>query len=705
MKGLAISSGRLPAPTERTARKLKRVPSLYDKSVTILSGLVFIVMVNVLSFSHPQVHRMSKSPIRYLLLGAVLVCLAGCTNSDKIYKEVPGFENERLASVVLISGEEIRFGPRGGHYERGVTIAGTSPSGDRVEISYDLVEEARAVAPRAFKAGEWKEKPVTEVLRRDSTIVRFDGNGGKYDSATGSLEGRKKDSRQTLSIKDGDILEARGSWPTIIPLDAITRDTTVRVAELILNRPQARLVTFDRSGGRAGQFSDWVVGWTSQRDYVRVQLADVLYARVERFDVAKTIFSVIGVAAVTVLVAAIIIAATKQSCPFVYSFDGSQYQFDAEPLGGATTEGLARTDYSRLEHLAPSDGSYRLLMRNEADETQYVDAISICAVDHDSSLMPIAAGAGMFHLLPASTSPVSVTDARGSDLLRFFSHQDGIAWQTHLESGSYMDSLHVRDTLTFRFLKPGSARRAQLVIHGGTTLWGSNMIRVMYTLLGRDVDRWYDEVDRKGPEYYRLLNYFDREQLYSLGVYVHKNRTWVDRGSIIGGGPLLHEQQVIPVSVAGITGDTLEVRIHPPLGFWSLDYVGVVYDADSIVTATDLPLATALDEYHNDISKALRTVDRSYYEMPTAQNEATLTFVAPPFRPGLARSLFLRTSGYYKLHLDKNQEPQTDLLSQLNATPGAIVRYSTQRYMEWHAARLAELRSGSGHKEENGEPQ
>ena len=64
-------------------------------------------------------------------------------------------------------------------------------------------------------------------------------------------------------------------------------------------------------------------------------------------------------AAVTVGTLALIVGvavALKQSCPFVYSWDGTRYVFDAEPYGGAISRGLEKDDFSRLEHLRAQDG-------------------------------------------------------------------------------------------------------------------------------------------------------------------------------------------------------------------------------------------------------------------------------------------------------------------------------------------------------------
>ena len=77
--------------------------------------------------------------------------------------------------------------------------------------------------------------------------------------------------------------------------------------------------------------------------------------------------------------------ATKQSCPFIYSWNGSEYVFDAEPYGGAVTRGLERDDYSELENLRAENGLYRLMVTNEVPETQYTNLMELQVVDHPAA--------------------------------------------------------------------------------------------------------------------------------------------------------------------------------------------------------------------------------------------------------------------------------------------------------------------------------
>src|ERR1700692_1011277 len=120
-------------------------------------------------------------------------------------------------------------------------------------------------------------------------------------------------------------------------------------------------VAFDPPGGIVNQ--NTIVAKVKQAPY-SIALQDVQRLWVERREksVARTVGLSLLIAAAAIGTIAAIILATKQSCPFIYSWDGTQGVFDAEPYGGAITRGLERDDYAELEHLHEQNGLFRLLL-------------------------------------------------------------------------------------------------------------------------------------------------------------------------------------------------------------------------------------------------------------------------------------------------------------------------------------------------------
>ncbi len=307
---------------------------------------------------------------------------------------------------------------------------------------------------------------------------------------------------------------------------------------------------------------------------------DVLYVRVERSDMVGTSLLTLGIVAVATLavIVAYFLIYPPTNCPYVYAFDGKDYVFDAQPLGGVISKGLERSDLSRLEHLRAVDGVYRLLVRNdELSETQYLNEVKLIVADHPANTRVVADLTGSLHVIGDVVAPSKVTDEAGNDIHRFFDAPDEVAWQTKMPIDESWRRLPRRHELTFEFPRPRDATSADVIVKAGTSLWGSEMIHRMLELRGDGIDAWYQSVDSNGAAMDEFVAFNAREELYSLKLYVLVGDQWVFRASIPGGASLITEERVIPVDLTGVTGDVVKMRVLPPRGFWSLDFLGLEF--------------------------------------------------------------------------------------------------------------------------------
>ena len=194
---------------------------------------------------------------------------------------------------------------------------------------------------------------------------------------------------------------------------------------------------------------------------------------------ARTIGLVAAVAVGTVVVIAAVVAVTKQSCPFVYSWDGKQFVFDAEPYGGAISHGLEKDDYSQLEHLRVDNGRYRLKITNEVDETQLTNFMELWVVDHPVGTRVVPDIQGKLHTVEAPQSLVSARDQEGHDLLPWLRATDRVIW----EQPAVADPRgSLQNEIVMTFPKPEGATQVKLVANAATGLWGSYMIKKMVEL-------------------------------------------------------------------------------------------------------------------------------------------------------------------------------------------------------------------------------
>ncbi len=459
----------------------------------------------------------------------------------------------------------------------------------------------------------------------------------------------------------------------------------------ILKDKGQRIVGYSRSDGSYHEFKGYVAiagpdslsflkpgdtddYWGNPNKFVNVET--IHRNDVMELNVAESSGVVEGllVGCLVILVIAAVALATKESCPFIYSYDGEKYTFDGEPYGGATMSSLQRTDYSELEHLRAVDGQYRLMLTNEVDETQHTDSLNLVVVDHPRQTTPVMDMTGQVHCFENLTGLVAAHDEDGTDLLPLLREKDLSNWNPDLERFAAMDSLpDTRNHITLEFPRPAGADSLYLVTNVGTGQWGSHMIRVMLGMRGNSVDEFYTAINQS-PEYQRQLRAWnEREELFLLGVEVQVDDHWETRTALHGGGPFVMESRALPLDLSGVTGETIRFRVNPPIGFWRFNSFHLAWDEKP--AAVSMPnLVSAVDGEGRDVASTIIAEDQVYLDFPTTGEYAEIIFAAPAPQPGLDRTVFAVTSGWYGIHL-YNDGPADDAgLARLTFEPGYAVR-------------------------------
>jgi ASPIC and UnbV len=138
----------------------------------------------------------------------------------------------------------------------------------------------------------------------------------------------------------------------------------------------------------------------------------------------------------------------KGSCPFLYTWDGSEYVFAKDIMwrsglgmpsgimGGTTVYAFpdASDDYLKIpgELLKPNNGIYSIQVTSELWETIYLDKLQLVTVDHPASteiyvaeqFTPPPFPELRIYSVADKYFPVSVTDENGTDLRSFILEKD-----------------------------------------------------------------------------------------------------------------------------------------------------------------------------------------------------------------------------------------------------------------------------------------
>jgi len=364
------------------------------------------------------------------------------------------------------------------------------------------------------------------------------------------------------------------------------------------------------------------------------------------------------------------------SCPLVYSWDGTQWRLDSGTFGGAILEALARTDVDNLDAAVAQNGELRLRVANELNETDFIDALAVVAVDHAPGVTVAPDGAGTLHTIGTLHAPVTAREFSGRDALARVRVADGWSWESTPAVRDTARVESVRDGVELAFVRPTGARVARLVVDGNNTPWSAKMLGDFVQAHGRDTRAWYDSLNAH-PALARRAGAALAQEGF-LSVAVRTPGGWERQGLIWEAGPEIVKRQVAPIDLSRVVGDTIHVRLESAPSFWLLDRVAIDYSAPQQITVHELQAASAIDNTGRDVRSLLESVDGATFTMETGDG-AELRFKVPETPSGLARTYMVRSHGWYRIHTVEAGEPQIALLNRIGTEPYAISRIAVGR--------------------------
>ncbi|MBN2536166.1 MAG: hypothetical protein JXB88_25010 [Spirochaetales bacterium] len=371
------------------------------------------------------------------------------------------------------------------------------------------------------------------------------------------------------------------------------------------------------------------------------------------------------------------------SCPFIYSFDGSDYVLDAEPYGGAVCQSLERSEWCALEHLKEVNGSYKIMITNELNEIEYIDEVKLVVVDHAKEFDVVPGPGGRFHTFSRPVNPVRACNKNGNDILPLISGEDSKSWEPHIEGKIQVDKEDLKEELILEFPKPEHAKKVKLRVNACTTQWGSLVAAEFLKLYGSGLSDWYKEVNHYGFAFHQIIAWYLREELYLLHIRVETESGWKTKGLLYGGGPFMSEDKAYILDIRDVPGDTLRIKLTPPVNFWIFNYFSVDYSMDIPVDANEIRPVTVIDHKGRDVQEMLMENDNTYLVMLKSGDWAEAVFPVPPQPANTKRTVFLKASGYYNACIKGKGNPQAGTIKRINNEPGYTLLFAWEEYLKW----------------------
>jgi hypothetical protein len=445
---------------------------------------------------------------------------------------------------------------------------------------------------------------------------------------------------------------------------------------------------------------------SSAKGTIAIPRADISALEVRRFDGLKTAGLIAGVGATAILIAAAAdgddppssgggdgggddggcCSGGYYSCPLVYSWDGSGWRLDSGTFGGAIARALARTDVDNLQYAIAVDDTLRLRLANELRETDYVDELTVLAVDHPRGLHVAPTSSGAIRTIGALQMPTAAVDSRGHDALARLQRNDDWSWESALVQRDTSRPDDMRDAIELRFRRP-AGDTADLVIDARNTVWAAFLAGELVRAQGRAVDAWYASLEADPVHAAGLRRYLASEAFLSVSVLTAQG--WQPRGLVWEAGPEIAKRQVLPLDLTGVRDTVLRIRIEAPAAFWTIDRVALDGGPEHPLVIREATLHSAPLATGGDAATLLRRQDGRMLTLEPGEH-AELALTVPPLEDGMERSYLLRTHGWYRIHSDETSEPDQELLAAVFSTPLGVSRTAAVRLN----AALATLETG-----------
>jgi hypothetical protein len=382
-------------------------------------------------------------------------------------------------------------------------------------------------------------------------------------------------------------------------------------------------------------------------------------------------FIVIGIAALT-----------KSSCPLVYIKNGNKVEFAGEIFGGAVYSSLERHDYLPLPGFKPAKGRYELLISNGLPEIQYVNLAELIIVNHPKNSSVLTDRQGVVHTINQPEAPVAALTTSTSDILSLVNMKDQHCFLFD-EEPSLTGDTSAFNTAFLTFQAPDLADTGKLIIKAGNSLWGDYTYGEFTKLFGYNYGAWIKKQGKEPPE--KNIRW-KLDQRFALMVYLETKTGWqfVDYFDLIG--PLGAREMIMPVdlSQALITSSTdserqIRIKLESGFKFWDLDYAAMDFTTDTLFTIDYVKPSSAKTEDGIDVTNCLAQNDSIYYIQENIGEEALVVFINSPQIPGMKKSVFLHTKGYYE-HVRNYPNPPDKKQLETFLIPGRFSKFSYDNY-------------------------
>jgi len=258
------------------------------------------------------------------------------------------------------------------------------------------------------------------------------------------------------------------------------------------------------------------------------------------------------------------------SCPFIYSYDGSEYHLEAEAFSTSISKALEAQTYHHLPSLKSQENKLKIRIANERPETHIFNSIQLYAVDSHNVSSIVLDNKNRAWPISNRITPVTATDHFGQNILKKVSTKDKQYWKTNYKN-VYTEA-DFRDELTLSFDIPDEQSTATFIVEA----INSDLINDVYSaagaIIGEESLNFYNSLENNPA----LKNFFLRWiEKSSLKIELLTTSGWEKAGSIRPEANEVSFQRAIRIGKLENARKPLTIRVSSLMDVWHIDALSI----------------------------------------------------------------------------------------------------------------------------------
>lgn len=408
---------------------------------------------------------------------------------------------------------------------------------------------------------------------------------------------------------------------------------------------------------------------------------------VNNINTGRTVLNVAVTTVVTAVaamaVAIVVIAATKESCPFIYVKNGEDFVFTGELYPGAITPNIQRDDYIPLPDIQPVGENYILKITNELHEVQHTDLAQLILIKHPDNVKVLLDQDGKAHSLSDIQAPQKAFSDNLSGAQETVLRQDNKSFMFDSEVNTADGSR----SMILEFVRPAGTKQAKLLLTAKNSFW---------------LDYTFGKFNEKFGSYYSTFQKKQQktpgeesiqwaiDQQIPLSVYLKTEVGWelVERINTVG--PLAFRDILVPVDLKNLQSDKVVLKLETGFMFWEIDHAGLDFSENIELERVAIEPSFAVDENDRNVTELLKRSDGKYLIQPEIGNEAVVTFRDTSEEKNAKTTAFLKNRGYYTYIRDYRGIPDFVELRSFK-TKGRFPQFSKEQYDKFIREEMLDL--------------